>query len=225
MSDEFLVIARLCLLALIYLTFLCVATALWANTRAEQPPARPVSPKSAFPKTVFPKARRAARARASEASRAPKGPRPAVAPSAGRAPSALTEIPESSALLTTPAPLSHVHPRSSPAAVSGLARAARPTLVRLEGDRPGTRSLLTSETTIGRDSGCLVRIDDPLVSKLHARVWLHESGWVVEDLGSTNGTLLNGAPLAAPALLGVGDRLQVGYTVVEAAAETAAEMS
>lgn len=70
---------------------------------------------------------------------------------------------------------------------------------------------------IGRDVETGVRInDDAFVSGLHAKL-LHRDGAVfVDDLGSRNGTYLNGARLADQRRVSIGDRIQIGYTVLEA---------
>ncbi len=74
---------------------------------------------------------------------------------------------------------------------------------------------LTGETTIGRGAGCGVSIDDAHVSKLHARLSPHEGGWLLEDLGSTNGTLLNGSPVTAATPIAAGGRITIGEIVLE----------
>ena len=74
---------------------------------------------------------------------------------------------------------------------------------------------LQSETTIGRAPGCGVVIDDARVSKLHARLFHSGGRWVVEDLGSTNGTLLNDQVLDLAKNVGPGDRIQVADHVME----------
>jgi FHA domain len=73
------------------------------------------------------------------------------------------------------------------------------------------------EITIGRAPGCGVSIpDDTFVSNVHARVFERDGDVFVEDLGSTNGTLINGAALTATVKLRKGDRIQAGQTVLEA---------
>jgi len=73
------------------------------------------------------------------------------------------------------------------------------------------------ELTIGRAPGCHVSVaDDTFASSLHARVFGRDGGVFVEDLGSTNGTYVNGARLAGPTVLRPGDQVQVGNTVLEA---------
>jgi len=71
------------------------------------------------------------------------------------------------------------------------------------------------EGTLGIGRGSENRIDlvDPRVSRRHARVTRTEDGVVVEDLGSTNGTRVNGSPLAAgPKKLAPGDVIGLGDT-------------
>ena len=76
---------------------------------------------------------------------------------------------------------------------------------------------LQAETTIGRASDCAVVIDDARVSKVHARIFERDNRWMVEDLGSTNGTLVNDHLLDHPENVGPGDRIQVGEHVLELA--------
>lgn len=74
---------------------------------------------------------------------------------------------------------------------------------------------LGDELTIGRAAGCQITLDDTFVSQLHARVFRREQQYLVEDLGSTNGTYLNRRKVAGPMVIQPGDRLQVGNTVME----------
>ena len=75
---------------------------------------------------------------------------------------------------------------------------------------------LDEEISIGRAPGCAVALPtDTFVSQVHARVFRRGDEYWVEDLGSTNGTLVNGRKLTGPAPLRKGDRLQVGRTVLE----------
>ena len=76
---------------------------------------------------------------------------------------------------------------------------------------------LGQEITIGRAATCTIGMpDDSFVSQLHARAF-REAGWtMIEDLGSTNGTYLNGKRLTAKERITKGDRVQVGNTVFEA---------
>ena len=67
--------------------------------------------------------------------------------------------------------------------------------------------------SIGRSKEADIRIDDRYASSIHARVFSRESRFYVEDMNSTNGTLLNGATLQGEAELIDGDTLQIGDTV------------
>jgi len=70
---------------------------------------------------------------------------------------------------------------------------------------------------VGREDDNVIRIlDDAYVSSHHARISVVGDGVVVDDLGSRNGTFLNGAKLSDRRPLRIGDRLQIGYTVLEA---------
>ena len=63
---------------------------------------------------------------------------------------------------------------------------------------------------VGRAPSADVRIDDPRVSRLHARIEMRDDGVYVEDLGSLNGTLVEGAPLAGSRRLANGEEITIG---------------
>jgi diguanylate cyclase (GGDEF)-like protein len=64
---------------------------------------------------------------------------------------------------------------------------------------------------IGRDIGCGLSLNDASVSRRHVRVHADADGFLLEDLGSRNGTLLNGQPVESACVrLVAGDRLEVG---------------
>ena len=69
------------------------------------------------------------------------------------------------------------------------------------------------ESTVGRAPGCAVLLDDPTVSSRHARLSPQADRLVVHDLGSRNGTLVNGRRVQGPTQLSPGDRLGVGPNV------------
>lgn len=64
--------------------------------------------------------------------------------------------------------------------------------------------------TLGRDVNNSVVVDDPFVSGEHAVLTFRGRSWYVEDLGSTNGTFVNGAQVETVAAIGFGDELQLG---------------
>jgi hypothetical protein len=67
--------------------------------------------------------------------------------------------------------------------------------------------------SVGRSKDADVRIDDRYASSIHSRVFSREGRFYVEDMNSTNGTLLNGATLHGEAELIDGDTVQIGDTV------------
>lgn len=75
---------------------------------------------------------------------------------------------------------------------------------------------LGDEVTVGRGGGCgIVLPDDGFVSTVHARVFRRGDEVLVEDLGSRNGTFVNGERVVAPTRLRRGDHVQFGQTVAE----------
>jgi pSer/pThr/pTyr-binding forkhead associated (FHA) protein len=74
---------------------------------------------------------------------------------------------------------------------------------------------LDGEVRIGRAATCTIQLSDSYVSEQHARIFRQGDGWVVADMGSTNGTYLNQAKVTSPAPLAPGDQLGIGKTVVE----------
>ncbi|HYQ78935.1 MAG TPA: FHA domain-containing protein [Solirubrobacterales bacterium] len=78
---------------------------------------------------------------------------------------------------------------------------------------PNQRFDLIGGLSIGRSKEADVRIDDRYASSIHARVFSREGRFFVEDMNSTNGTLLNGATLQGEAEAIDGDTVQIGDTV------------
>ncbi len=69
---------------------------------------------------------------------------------------------------------------------------------------------LESSTLLGRAADVRIRLEDPLVSAYHARISYAGGQWLVEDLGSRNGTRVNELSLETPVALTPGDLLTVG---------------
>ncbi len=88
------------------------------------------------------------------------------------------------------------------------------------GPRAGMRVELTGELVLGREEGLL--LDDAQCSRRHARLYLDAEGVVVEDLGSRNGTWVNGQKIGGPTRLSPGDQLYVGSTTLFLEAPVAA---
>jgi pSer/pThr/pTyr-binding forkhead associated (FHA) protein len=85
-----------------------------------------------------------------------------------------------------------------------------------EGPLAGTVILLgTEQVTIGRAPDSTLIADDDYVSSRHARIYPSEGVWMVEDLGSTNGTWLDRSRITSPAVLNPGVPVRIGRTVVK----------
>lgn len=67
---------------------------------------------------------------------------------------------------------------------------------------------------VGRDEDVAIRVDEPLVSRRHAKIQKRGQGWVVIDLGSTNFTRVNGQRVRREHELESGDELQFGRTKI-----------
>jgi len=98
---------------------------------------------------------------------------------------------------------------------SGRRGSAR-TLTVLEGSLAGTTiNLGTAPITIGRSGDCTVVIDDDYASNHHARITPQEGAWVIEDLGSTNGTYVQRTRVTGPVRVPIGTPIRIGKTVLE----------
>ena len=88
-------------------------------------------------------------------------------------------------------------------------------LVMRSGPTPGaTYPLEGDQLTIGRDSSNAVAINDAEISRKHARLTFQGGKYVIEDLGSTNGTFVNGQRLSGPFVLKSGDVVSFGEQIV-----------
>jgi pSer/pThr/pTyr-binding forkhead associated (FHA) protein len=85
----------------------------------------------------------------------------------------------------------------------------------VEGDGAGAMVALGGAVTVGRGRDADLVLADELVSRHHAQITPSGSGAVVEDLGSRNGTFVNGEVIHGPTHLAPGDQLQLGVTLVE----------
>ena len=68
--------------------------------------------------------------------------------------------------------------------------------------------------TLGRDAGCDLVIDDPGWSRQHAAIEYRDPVFTISDLGSANGTFVNGRRLSAPATILLGSALGIGGTTL-----------
>jgi hypothetical protein len=68
--------------------------------------------------------------------------------------------------------------------------------------------------TIGRSRQCDVVLNDPNVSRQHAEIRPRGGSWVLSDLGSTNGSLLNGRRIEGPEQVKPGDEIEIGTSSI-----------
>jgi pSer/pThr/pTyr-binding forkhead associated (FHA) protein len=76
------------------------------------------------------------------------------------------------------------------------------------------RRFVQPDVTIGRDPACECPLDDDSISARHARLSYHHNQWWLEDLGSTNGTLVNQEKLTLPMVVVTGDEFRCGKTLL-----------
>ncbi|AQT73407.1 FHA domain-containing protein [Streptomyces erythrochromogenes] len=96
-------------------------------------------------------------------------------------------------------------------------RGAPTKLVVSEGILTGTTVALAGQTiTLGRAHDSTIVLDDDYASSRHARIYPDRDGqWIVEDLGSTNGTYLDRTRLTTPTPIPPGAPIRIGKTVIE----------
>jgi len=108
--------------------------------------------------------------------------------------------------------------QQQPPSGGGRQRRGAPTkLVVSEGTLTGTTVALQGQTiTLGRAHDSTIVLDDDYASSRHARIYPDRDGqWIVEDLGSTNGTYLDRSRLTTPTPIPLGAPIRIGKTVIE----------
>ena len=116
--------------------------------------------------------------------------------------------------LRPPAVATAAAQRAAPA--SRKAKKAPKKLAVVEGENLKGKSFdLGAELIIGRAERCHIVLDDTYVSQVHARVFQKGDAYMVEDLGSTNGTYLNRRKVTSASPVQKGDRIKIGKTVME----------
>jgi pSer/pThr/pTyr-binding forkhead associated (FHA) protein len=113
--------------------------------------------------------------------------------------------------------------KATPTARPGAPRATRAsgrrvphTLAVTAGSLTGTTvSLKETGILLGRNPECTLVLDDDFASGRHARIFRRDAGWLVEDLGSTNGTFLGSTMLTEPMPVEVGATIRIGKTIFE----------
>lgn len=103
----------------------------------------------------------------------------------------------------------------APAPMAAAPRAAGQLMVIDPPELAGHRYPLGNEITLGRAHTNGIVLDDTYVSTVHARIFLTNGTYFVEDLASRNGSMINDRQLVATTALAPGDRLQLGATAME----------
>jgi hypothetical protein len=89
-------------------------------------------------------------------------------------------------------------------------------LVVTQGSQAGQSAALADGVIlIGRGADCQIILDDDYVSTRHARVVSGENGIYVEDMGSTNGSYVNGQRITAPTTITMSDTVRIGKTIMK----------
>ncbi|MFH5821372.1 FHA domain-containing protein [Georgenia sp. AZ-5] len=95
-------------------------------------------------------------------------------------------------------------------------RSAPTRLVVTQGPLAGTSIPLgPSSVLVGRSPSCTLVLDDDYSSNRHARFFPQEGSWWVEDLGSTNGTVVSGERISQPVEVRAGTPVRIGQTLIE----------
>ncbi len=84
------------------------------------------------------------------------------------------------------------------------------TLVLLQEGQAVPHELTGEEAVLGRHPECTIQLNSNMVSRKHARLFRNGADWLVEDLGSGNGTFVNGKKIEGPTSLGHEDRIKLG---------------
>ena len=107
-------------------------------------------------------------------------------------------------------------PAAPPAAAGERPRSAARRLVVTQGPLAGTAITLTdAPVTLGRADDSTVVLTDDYASTRHARLVPGEGAWLVEDLGSTNGTFLGTTKVTRPTPVPLGQPIRIGKTALE----------
>ena len=109
--------------------------------------------------------------------------------------------------------VTHVPPSPSPVSPS---RSDTTVLVIVDGQNAGMTFPLPPSCTIGRAPHNSIVVPDQFISSHHARIYKNKKGeWVLEDLGSTNGTYLDEKQIAGPVIIKPGQLIRLGATSFE----------
>ena len=121
-----------------------------------------------------------------------------------------------SKVVRTPAAAAPAAPRATAPSGPRRGRSTARRLVVTEGALAGTTIKLgEGPVTLGRADDSTLVLTDDYASTRHARLVPSESGWMVEDLGSTNGTYVGSVRITQPTTIGLGIQVRIGKTILE----------
>jgi FHA domain len=128
--------------------------------------------------------------------------------------SSMKDLSRASAGAAAAEPVEPPSPRRREPALPDLRAGVEPRLevVAAMGHQPGTSFDVGSGATLGRSNGADINVDDPFASSAHARIFQRGDYMYVEDMGSTNGTYLNGRQIRSAERLKVADKIRIGDT-------------
>lgn len=109
-------------------------------------------------------------------------------------------------------PVEPPSPRRRDSALPDLRAGVEPRIevVAALGHQPGTNFDIANGATMGRSDNAEIRVDDPFASSAHARIFPRGDFMYLEDMGSTNGTYLNGRQVKTAERLKVADVIRIG---------------
>jgi Inner membrane component of T3SS, cytoplasmic domain len=117
---------------------------------------------------------------------------------------------------STAAPMPRQKPAKAPAKPPRPSRSVPHQLLVTAGTLAGTSlGLSDQQITIGRAGDATLVLSDDYASTRHARLFPQDGQWLVEDLGSTNGTYLDRQKVTGPTPVPVGVPIRIGKTVLE----------
>ena len=126
--------------------------------------------------------------------------------------SAMKDLARSSRGQAAAEPLEPPRRRTREAAVPDLRAGVEPRIqvVAAMGHQPGTTFDIGDGATMGRSDSAEIRVDDPFASSAHARIYERGDFMYLEDMGSTNGTYLNGRQVKTAERLKMADVIRIG---------------
>jgi hypothetical protein len=128
--------------------------------------------------------------------------------------SAMKDLSRASGGTAAADPVEPPRPRRRESALPDLRAGVEPRLevVAAMGYQPGTSFDVGNGVTLGRSDGADINVNDPFASSAHARIFQRGDFMYLEDMGSTNGTYLNGRQVRTAERLKVADTIRIGDT-------------